>query len=307
MRKIPFVDAHVHLWRLDHIRYPWLTPPFAADGPNGNVATIARDFLVSDYRAQAVSWNVVGAVHVEAGADPAMALDETRWLEAVAEVYGLPTGIVAFAALDDPQVERIVAAQASHGRVRAIRQIVNWHSDPRRTYQPTDLTLSPAWRAGFAVLGGHGLSFDLQCYPGQMAALAPLIEAHPEIPVIINHLGMPVLSDPDGLQQWRGGMRRLATIPHVAVKLSGLGFIDRDWTEKAMLPLIAETIDLFGTDRCLIASDTPTDTLFAPFDRCLDVMVAATAPCSQDERRDMWGRNTDRLYRLGLSTRLNQE
>ena len=41
-RDLPFIDAHVHLWDLDRIAYPWLTPPFAVDGPNGSVEPIAR-------------------------------------------------------------------------------------------------------------------------------------------------------------------------------------------------------------------------------------------------------------------------
>ena len=48
---IPFVDAHIHLWDLNHIRYDWLSPPFDEDGPNGSVAPIARDYGVADYRA----------------------------------------------------------------------------------------------------------------------------------------------------------------------------------------------------------------------------------------------------------------
>jgi len=305
MADVPFVDAHIHLWDLQRIRYPWLTPPFAADGPNGSVAAIAHDFTVADYRAQAARWHVVGAVHIDAGADPAQALDETRWLEEVADADGLPTAIVAFAALDDPQAEQALAAQAAQPRVRGIRQIVNWHPEPRRSYQPRDLTLSPAWQAGFALLARHGLSFDLQCYPGQMPALAALIARHAEVPVIVNHLGMPVLADPDGLAEWRAGLRALAALPNTAIKLSGLGFVARDWTEALVRPLLAETIDLFGPERCLIASDTRTDTLFAPFDRCLGVLAEATASLSLDERRAMWGRNADRIYRLGLGARLD--
>jgi predicted TIM-barrel fold metal-dependent hydrolase len=305
MADVPFVDAHIHLWDVQRIRYPWLTPPFADDGPNGSVAAIARDFTVADYRAQAARWNMVGAVHVEAGADPAQALDETRWLEAVADAEQLPTAIVAFAALDDPQVEQVLAAQAAQPRVRGIRQIVNWHSDARRSYQPRDLTRSAAWQAGFAMLKRHRLSFDLQCYPGQMPALAALITRHAEVPVIINHLGMPVLADPHGREEWRAGLRALAALPNTAIKLSGLGFVARDWTDALVRPLLAEAIDLFGPARCLIASDTPTDTLFAPFDRCLGVLADATAAFSRDERRAMWGRNADRLYRLGLGARLD--
>jgi len=300
MGAIPFVDAHIHLWKLDHLRYPWLTGPFYDTGPNGSVASIARDYLPRDYARDLADWKPVGAVHIDAGADGAQALAETQWLTGQAEGSGIPTAIVAFAALDDPQVDGLLAAQARHGRVRGIRHIVNWHADPARSYTPRDLTREEGWQAGYARLAAHGLSFDLQCYPGQIAGLIPLIERHPGIPVILNHLGMPVLSDPDGLATWRAGLRALAALPHVAIKLSGLGFVRRDWDDALVLPLLREAVDLFGSQRVMIASDTPTDTLFAPLSRYLATYRAFTAPFSLDEQRDLWGRNANRIYRLGL-------
>ncbi len=296
---IPFVDAHVHLWDLRHIRYPWLTPPFA-DGPNGSVESIAVDYGVAQYRADVARWNLVGAVHVDAGASPEEALRETEWLEGVANDTGLPSGIVAYAALEHPDADALLAAHAAHARVRGIRQIVNWHADPLRSYSAADITLDERWQAGFALLAKHGLSFDLQCYPAQMPALATMLARHGEVPVIVNHLGMPVLTDADGLAEWRRGMTALAALPQVAVKLSGMGFIDRDWTTDTVRPLLLETIDLFGTGRCLIATDAPTDKLFAPIDRYMEAYDAVTADFSDDERRDMFGRNADRVYRLGL-------
>ena len=300
MRDIPFVDAHVHLWDLDHLRYPWLTGPFGDDGPNGSVAAIATTYLPADYRAESANWTVAGIVHVDAGADAAHALAETEWLEGLADQGDLPTGIVAFAALDDPEVEPLLAAHAGHGRVRGIRHIVNWHADPRRTYTPRDITDHPDWARGFALLGKYGLSFDLQAYPGQFPALARLLAAHPDTPVVVNHLGMPVAGDPDGRAQWRTGMAALAALPQVAVKISGFGFVQRPWSVDDARPWIAETIDLFGPDRCLIASDFPTDRLFGTFDATLDAYATIIAGYSEDERRAMWGSNADRVYRLGL-------
>ena len=297
---IRFVDAHIHLWNLEHLRYPWLTPPFGDDGPNGSVAAIASNYGVADYRADLAEWNLAGAVHIDAGADPDHALAETEWLSGLAEDTGLPSAIIAFAPLEYPTIDDLLARQASHERVRGIRQIVNWHRDPQRSYAPRDLTVDEAWQSGFAKLGTHHLSFDLQCYPGQMPALSRLIERHPDIPVIINHLGMPVLSDPDGLADWRAGMRALAALPNVAVKLSGLGFIRRDWTSAFVRPFLDETLDLFGSDRCMIASDVPTDKLFAPVDRIMRTFADFSADLTLDERRDLFGRNANRLYRLGL-------
>ncbi|MBB4154370.1 putative TIM-barrel fold metal-dependent hydrolase [Sphingomonas jinjuensis] len=293
----PFVDAHIHLWDLSRLRYPWLSPPFADDGPNGSVEPIARDFGVADYRAALARWNVAGAVHVDAGVHPDDALAETEWLEAQGD---LPTGIVAFAALNAADIEAQLAAQAAHPRVRGIRHIVNWHPDPRRSYTPRDLTVDPQWQEGFAALARHGLSFDLQCYPGQMPGLVPTLAINPGVPVIINHLGMPVLSDADGVADWRRGMRTLAALPQVAVKISGLGFIKRDWQRDDVAPFVHEAIEMFGPRRCLMASDVPTDLLFAPIDRYMETLHALAGRYDEAEQDAMFAGNANRVYRLGL-------
>lgn len=297
---IPFVDAHIHLWDLAHIRYDWLSPPFSAEGPNGSVEPIARNYGLADYRADLARWNVVGAVHVDAGAAAESAFRETQWLDGIAAIEGLPTGMIAFAALNDPNVDALLATQAAHARVKGIRHIVNWHPDPKRTYGPVDLTVDPAWQEGYGLLAGHKLSFDLQCYPGQMPGLVPLIERHPKIPVIINHIGMPVLTDADGIGDWQRGMRAMAALPHVAVKLSGMGFIRRDWSCENIASFIRETIDLFGIERCMFASDTPTDKLFGSIDRYMESYHTLVADLPEADRRALFAGNANRIYRLGL-------
>lgn len=297
MTGLPFVDAHVHLWDLSRIYYPWLTPPFAEDGPNGSVAPIAATYLLDDYRREATDWNVVGLVHVDAGADPSHALDETDWLQELADAEGMPSGIVAFAALERPDAAQQLAAHAARRNVRGIRQIVNWHADPVRTYTARDITGDAAWQAGFALLGDYGLSFDLQAYPGQFAGVARLIARHPEIPVIVNHAGMGI----DGEAEWRAGMAALAALPNVSVKLSGMGFVFRPLDGARVRDRVRATIDMFGTDRAMIASDFPTDRLFGSFDTTLSILADAVADFSEEERRALWGRNANRIYRLGLA------
>jgi len=193
----------------------------------------------------------------------------------------------------------LLAAHAERRSVRGIRHIVNWHPNPARTYTPRDVTGDEAWAAGFALLGKYGLSFDLQAYPGQFPGLAPLLERHPEVPVMINHAGMMV--GESGREEWRAGMRALAAIPHVAVKISGIGFAFRPWTIEQMRSYVLETIELFGTVRAMFASDFPTDKLFGGFDQHLDAYNAIVADFSDDERRGLFAGNANRLYRLGLT------
>lgn len=295
----PFVDPHVHLWDLSHIRYPWLSPPFGEDGPNGSVEAIARDYGLDAYLGDAAGWDVRGIVHIDAGAHPADALRETEWLQAMADDRGMPNGIVAFAALESPDVEALLAAHCAHPNVRGIRHIVNWHPDPRFSYTPADITTSADWQLGFGLLGKLHLSFDLQAYPGQFAALAGLIARHPDTQVILDHAGMAVLGA--GLNEWRRGMAALAELPNVAAKISGMGFAQRPWTPEFAREYVLETIDIFGIDRAMFASNFPTDKLFGSFEAHLSVYDAITAGFSADERLALFAGNANRLYRLGLT------
>lgn len=296
--RLPFIDAHVHLWDLSQLSYPWLTPPFVEDGPNGSVEAIARDYGLDDYLADASGWDVRGIVHVDAGADPRHALHETRWLQQMADARGLPNGIVAFADLSYPELDALLEAHTAHANVRGIRHIANWHRDPKRSYTPRDFTKDSDWQRGFTRLGHHKLSFDLQVYPGQFSALAGLFEHHPEVPVMINHAGMMLPGEED---EWRMGIARLAALPHVAIKLSGFGFTRRPFHVETARSIILSAIDAFGTDRAMFASDFPTDKLFGGFDQMLSAYFEIVSDFNELERHALFAGNANRLYRLGIA------
>jgi predicted TIM-barrel fold metal-dependent hydrolase len=256
----------------------------------------------ADYLADAEGWDVRGIVHVDAGAVPEAALDETDWLQDMADARGMPNAIIGFAALDDPGVETLLKAHSQrHANVRGIRHIVNWHADPQRTYTPRDVTQDAAWQRGFALLGKYGLSFDLQAYPAQFTALPKLIERHPEVPVIINHCGMMVPGDPDGRSEWRAGMAALAACANVSVKVSGIGFAYRPWNLEQARGYVREAIDIFGTHRAMFASDVPTDKLFGSFDRHLQAYRTIVSDMTLEEQRALFAGNANRIYRLGIA------
>ncbi len=300
LQHIKFVDPHIHLWKIDLLRYSWLTPPFTPDSLMGSVEPIARTYTLADYRADAASLTLAGAVHIDAGAHPDDAFAETEFLSTHARESAFPLAIVAYAALHSPSAEVQLAAQAANPRVRGIRQILNWHQDPYYTYTPANLLENPAWQHGFAALARHNLSFDLQAYPHQFAAAAALFARNPAVPVIINHCGMPLATHPTALPEWRTAMRPLAALPHLALKISGFGITDHAWTTDSIRPYVLEAIDLFGAHRCMFASDFPTDKLYASFNATLGAYAALTAQFSIDERRCLFGRTANQIYRLGL-------
>ncbi|MBB6252959.1 amidohydrolase family protein [Nitrospirillum iridis] len=296
------VDPHMHLWDLAHIRYPWLTPPLGDGGVNGDVTPIARNQGVDDYLLAAQQlpegWTLGGSVHVDAGAHPEDAVKESAWLQGLADTRGFPHGIVGYAALEAADAERVLAAHTEFRAMRGIRQILNWHADPAKTYTPRDLLRDDAWRAGFGLLARHDLSFDLQIYPGQMAAAADLAARHPDTLLILNHTGMPVDKDADGLALWRRGMAALSRQPNVMVKISGLGMLDRAWTVDGIRPFVLRTIELFGPGRCMFASNFPVDGLGGRLGAYFRAYDRITRDFSGDERAALFGGNAARVYRL---------
>ena len=54
-----------------------------------------------------------------------------------------------------------------------------------------------------------------------MAGAAALAHAYPDVLIILNHAGMPVDRNEEGLRLWRRGIQELATADNVVVKISG--------------------------------------------------------------------------------------
>ena len=203
-------------------------------------------------------------MHVEAIAqDP---VGETEWLQGLADEHGFPHGAVVRASLHQPDVERELERQCQFSIVRGVRDILNWHKNPSVSYiERSDLLTDPAWLRGFALLKKYNLSFDMQLYPLQMMDAAAVARRHPDMSIILNHAGMPVDRDPESLDHWRKGMRALAACDNVTVKISGLGMVDWNWTTESIRPFVLETIDIFGVDRSMFASNFPVDKIYSDF------------------------------------------
>jgi predicted TIM-barrel fold metal-dependent hydrolase len=177
--------------------------------------------------------------------------------------------------------------------------ILGHTADPRQQAAGgPDLLGDPAWRRGFALLERFDLSFDFQIFPAQMEAAAAVARAHPGIQTVICHTGMPFDRSPEGLATWRQGMARLAELPNVAAKLSGPHMFLPDWTADSYRPFFLETIEHFGPDRAMIASNVPPDALAKSFDAIYESFYELTAPFSEDEQRDLFHDTAARVYRL---------
>ena len=295
------VDPHVHFWDLDTHHYPWLANPGVSFV--GDARVLKHNYLPADLLRDAGEIDVLKVVHVEANHDPADPVEETRWLQSLAkqegQARGLPNGIVAAVDLSAESAAATLAAHAAFPNLRGIRQILNRHPDPLYNYVGRDYLRDATWRRNFALLARFGLSFDLQLYPSQMEEAAALARAHPEIQLVVNHAGMFVDRDSvAGYRAWRDGMRGLADCPNVAVKISGLAMFDHAWTVESLRPYVLQTIDTFGGERAMFASNFPVDRQFGSYGDLWHAYAAIVSGASASEQRALFVSNAERIYRI---------
>jgi predicted TIM-barrel fold metal-dependent hydrolase len=298
LRSLPKIDAHHHLWDLEHNDYPWLRE---SDGPRmyGDYRAMCKNYLVADFLADSAPHAVVKSVHVQANWNSDDPVGETRWCQSVADAHGFPHAIVAYANLAQADVEDLLAAHRESPNVRGIRQILGHTDDPelKRPDRP-DYPRDPAWERGYALLAKYALCFDLQAFPGQMAAVTEVAARHQDVPLIVCHTGFPWDRSPAGVALWRSAMRGLADLPHTWAKLSGPGMVMPDWTVEQFAPFIHETIDLFGPSRCMFASNVPPDALRKTYDQILEGFYGFAAAYSADEQKKMFYDTAARVYKI---------
>jgi len=293
------IDPHHHLWDLASGWYPWLTTERPEEMVFGNPELLAQNYEIPDYLADWKGLSLVKSVHITAGYASGDVTAETRWLQELAGEHGFPHGIVAGAALEQPDAEQTLAAQATFTNVRGIRQIVSWHKNPRFSFcERSDIMADAVWRKGFSLLNKFGLSFDLMLFPTQLPDALDLALAFPETRIILNHTGSPVDRDEVGLARWREGMKALSAADNVAVKISDLCAYDHDWTVESFRPFVCDTIEWFGVERCMFASDFPVALLNGGARQIYSAFMKIVSDVSADEQRALFHDNAANYYRL---------
>lgn len=295
----PFIDAHQHFWDLGRNPYPWLQDAEPIPFRYGDYSALKRNYLPADLARDTQGFAPTKTVHIEAEWDRRTPVEETKWLTTLAATTGRPTACVAHAALDGADVEAVLTAQARHRLVRGIRHkpVTSATRTDAQRGVPGSMD-DERWRKGFAMLQRHGFSFDLQAPWWNLDQAAELARDFPAIQIVINHTGLPADRSREGLEGWRRALEGVARAPNVAIKISGLGQRDRPWTQEANVPIIRDTIAIFGVDRCMFASNFPVDSLVASYETILAGFLAAIANRTPAEQRMLLHDNAQRIYRL---------
>ncbi len=221
------------------------------------------------------------------------------WLTDVADETGWPHGVVGYADMGVDDARPMLDRLARYKLMRGVRQQFHWHENPLyRFAQTPDLCLDKTIQHNIRHLADYGWSFDLQVFTGQMSGACELADACPEITFVLQHAGMLEDLSDEGRALWRANLTELAARPNVVAKLSGFGtFIHRNdpghigW-------LIAQTVELFGAERCLWGSNFPIEKLWTDYPGLLGAHVSGTAVLSSAEQNDIFYGTASRVYRI---------
>ena len=270
------IDAHQHFWQLAARNGAW--PPPA-------LAPIHRDFHPGDLSPLLRENGIAATVLVQSLPTEA----DTRYLLELANRHDFVQAVVGWTDLKAPDAPQRIAALAAHPRLRGLRPMLqdladdDWIDDP---------ALTPAVEAMLR----HGLSFDALVLTRHLPALCTFALRYPALPIVIDHLAKPVMHGmPDA--QWLRDLARLAALPQVECKLSGM-VTEAGRTVQQLQPYANHVLQVFGARRVMWGSDWPVVRLAADYTAWLDASEALLAGLDGAQRAAVFGGNARRFYRI---------
>lgn len=322
--ELEICDPHHHLW--DRPQSVYLPADLRADIRSGGHRVTSTVFVEcrSAYR--------------DSGPDHLRPVGETEWVRALAsekdsdqssdessdaqDGVRMAAGIVGFA--DLTLGEAVVDVLHEHvesgrGRFRGIRHASGFDADERirnsHTDPPAGLYGQPAFREGLAALGETGLIFEAWLYHPQLPELVDLARAHPDVTIVLDHIGGPLGIGPyagrrdEVLTTWRQSMQDVARCDNVVVKLGGIGMpiFGMDWHHRDVQPSSEEVaavwgpeirwcIETFGVDRAMFESNFPVDARSFSYSVGWNAFLRISDDLSLPERRALFRDTARRTY-----------
>jgi len=273
------VDAHHHVWSLARGDYGWITPA---------LPLLHRDFGLADLTPLREAAGVTTTVLVQAA--PTVA--ETRFLLQVAkDSGGVVKGVVGWVDLAAADAIPTLTRLARDPLLKAIRPMLQDLPDPAWILR------ADVGRA-LAALPRLGLRFDALVKPAQLPALLPMLDAHPDLAVVIDHAAKPDIAA--GMwEPWARSMRAAAANPRVRCKLSGLiTEAGPGWTIETLRPYFDFLLECFGAQRMMWGSDWPVVNLGGSYQRWYAATVALMAGLTPQQRAAIMGGTAQRFYGL---------
>jgi len=277
------IDSHQHFWDPAKADYPWMTP---------EVEPLCRRFGPDHLLPLIRECGIERTVVVQARSD----LEETREFLTMAASSGFVAGVVGWVDLASDQVGDMIDSlvSSSHGGyLVGIRHQVENEPDPEWLLRATVLR-------GLREVGKRNLAYDLLIKPRHLQVATKVVQSLPDLRFVLDHVAKPQIAE-GVLQPWQDDLKKLAQLPNVWCKVSGMmGEAGPDWSPSQLQPYVNCVFEAFGSGRIMFGSDWPVSTLRGTYAEILRGTEAALPVLSKEESAGVFGLNAIQAYRLSL-------
>ncbi len=274
------IDAHQHFWRPDRGDYGWM---------EGADPIIRRDYLPDDLAPVLRRFGVSGTVLVQA----APTLAETEFMLGLADEHAFILGVVGWLDFEAENFPADLARLKMRPKLAGLRPMLQDLDDDQ-------WILRPAVLDALARLADDGIAFDILALPRHLPFVAEALERTPGLRAVVDHLAKPPVAS-GVMEPWKTNISRLAAMPNVYCKLSGLiSEASHDaWSVSDLVSYVDHAAAAFGADRLMWGSDWPVCRLAGEYG---DVLTAAMLSLPPAMRADpgIFGANAQRFYRLHM-------
>lgn len=273
------IDAHRHYWDPSRQDYGWL-----AHAP----AALQRAFLPTDMED-----TTDACILVQAAPDER----ETHYLFDIARQTDGVLGVIGWVDMEAEDATQRIAALVERGQglLRGIRPMVQDIPD-------TEWLARPSLDRAFDCLRDLDLVFDALVDNRHLRALSQRLTRHPGLVTVVDHGAKPNITDGQ-FASWAGALARVAQVPDVACKLSGLlTLAGPDHGMAAIEPYVAHIFESFGGQRVIWGSDWPVLTTHASYAQWKSCAEKLTRRFARQHETAVFGGNAASIYSLASRT-----
>ncbi len=278
----PITDSHLHLWDNRALNYPWLD----------QVPSLNQPYSLSELMEATHSLHIESFVFVQAECDPAQSLAEAAWVKELSRRDPRIHGIVAHAPLEQgAAVHAHLAELKKNNLVKGVRRVL--------PVENNDFCLQDNFVAGVKLLAEFDFSFDICARAEQLPAVINLVTQCQQVQFVLNHLGKPNVAEKQ-LQPWQENLQKLAALPNVWCKISGLitEAHHQKWRSEDLKPYLLHALNVFGFDRVMFGSVWPEVNLAASYTHWVHTLQNLLRDHPEQELRKLFHENTWRCYKL---------
>jgi L-fuconolactonase len=162
--------------------------------------------------------------------------------------------------------------------------------------------------------------FDAWVYHPQLDEVSDLAAAFPNTPIVLNHVGSPILGGPYAsdrgkvFRDWEAGMTRLAQHQNITVKLGALPIRlpgvstapkemppSSEEVADVWRPWLETSIALFGAERCMFGSNVPVQKRWCAYQIVWNAFKRLAANASASDKAALFAGTAARVYGVSLA------